>query len=355
MDPQKVEAIVNWEAPQSVKGVQSFIGFANFYRKFIKNFSSLVMPMVTLVQKNTHFKWSEDADQGFKKLKAMFVAAPILVQFDHTRTTVMETDSSGWCIGGTLLQLVDDVWRPCAYYSKKNAPAECNYEIYDKEMLAIVQCLEEWDAELRSMGSFQICTDHKNLEYFMTIQKLTEQQMHWFLILSCYNFSILYLPGKLNERVDTLSRREQDMPENVSNERVQYCMTQMIRPEMLSKPVQVAPVAVSEVPETPVIRSRDVFGETVDLEQMWVNAEVKDETYRELRKAVLKQQRSFPTVLGVRVFITECTLNDTGKLLFQGRRWVPDSKPLRTGLVQYTHNSTMAGHPGRDITSGLLS
>ena len=79
----------------------------------------------------------------------MFVIAPILAQFDYARTTILETDSSGWCVGGTLFQEGDDgMLRPCAYFSKKLNPAECNYEIYDKEMLAIVQCLEEWDAKL---------------------------------------------------------------------------------------------------------------------------------------------------------------------------------------------------------------
>jgi len=179
INPQKMKAIMNWQAPKSVKSVQSFIGFANFYQKFIKNFSNLIMSMMALIQKNMSFKWIKKADQGFKKLKTMFISALILVLFDHTCTTVMKTDFSNWCIGETLLQLVNNVWRLCAYYSKKNAPAECNYKIYDKEMLIIIQCLKEWDAELRSVSSFQICTDHKNLKYFMTVKKLTEQQMRW--------------------------------------------------------------------------------------------------------------------------------------------------------------------------------
>ncbi len=155
---------MNWQAPKSIKSVQSFIDFANFYWKFIKNFFNLIMSMMALIQKNTSFKWTEKADQGFKKLKAMFISALILVLFDHTCTTVMKTDSSDWCIGEILLQLMNNVWRLYAYYSKKNAPAECNYEIYDKEMLIIIQCLKEWNAELRSVSSFQICTDHKNLK-----------------------------------------------------------------------------------------------------------------------------------------------------------------------------------------------
>ena len=115
-------------------------------------------------------------DEVFSKLKQIFVTVLLLIQFNNTRETVLETNVSIWCIGGTLSQYIDGIFRPCAYYFKKNSPAECNYEIYDKEMLAIIRCLEEWDAELRSV-KFEIRTDHKNLEYFMTVKKLTERQM----------------------------------------------------------------------------------------------------------------------------------------------------------------------------------
>ncbi len=208
MNSQKMKTIMNWQASRSVKKVQSFIDFANFYWKFIKNFFNLIMSIMTFIQKNMFFKWTEKADQDFKKLKTMFISVSILVLFDHTHTTVMKTDFSGWCIDEILLQLINNVWRLCAYYLKKNAPAECNYEIYDKEMLVIIQCLKEWDTELRSVSSFQIHTNHKNLKYFMTVRKLTERQMRWSLILLQYNFFILYLLSKQNERADALSRQK---------------------------------------------------------------------------------------------------------------------------------------------------
>lgn len=133
------------------------------------------------------------------RLKEMFTKAPILVRFDPDWETILETNSSGWYISGTLLQLQDTrMFHLCAFFSKKNSPAECNYEIYDKEMLAIIQCLEEWDLDLRSVREFQVRTDYKNLEYFMTAKKLTERQMRWLLIFSRYNFSIIYIPGKTN-------------------------------------------------------------------------------------------------------------------------------------------------------------
>jgi len=248
MNPQKMKAIMNWQASKSVKGVQSFIDFANFYWKFIKNFSNLIMSMMALIQKNTLFKWTEKVNQGFTKLKAMFISAPILVSFDHTCMTVMKTDFLSWCIDETLLQLVNNVWRLCVYYFKKNASAECNYEIYDKEMLIIIQCLKEWDAELRSVSSFQICTNHKNLKYFMTVRKLTERQMRWSLILLQYNFFILYLLSKQNERADALSRQKQNVLMNLSDDRVQHCMTQLIHSEMISKPIQTASMTVADIP-----------------------------------------------------------------------------------------------------------
>ncbi len=104
-----MKAIMNWQAPKSVKRVQSFIDFTNFYWKFIKNFSNLIMSMMTLIQKNMSFKWIEKADQGFKKLKTMFISVLILVLFDHTCMTVMKTDSSDWCIDEILLQLMNNV------------------------------------------------------------------------------------------------------------------------------------------------------------------------------------------------------------------------------------------------------
>ncbi len=168
-----MKTIMNWQVFKSVKRVQSFIDFANFYWKFIKNFFNLIMSIMTLIQKNTLFKWTEKADQGFKKLKTMFISASILVLFDHTCMTVMKTEFLNWCINKTLLQLMNNVWRLCVYYLKKNASAECNYEIYDKKMLIIIQCLKEWDTELRNVSNFQICTDHKNLKYFMTVNVIS--------------------------------------------------------------------------------------------------------------------------------------------------------------------------------------
>jgi hypothetical protein len=116
--------------------------------------------------------------ESFDLLKKKFTTGPILKPFNPERTTVVEADSSGYNVGGVLSQYDDkgDL-HPCAYYSKRNTPAESNYEIYDKELLAIIQCLEAWDAELRSVKEFEMVTDHKNLEYFFSPRKLTERHV----------------------------------------------------------------------------------------------------------------------------------------------------------------------------------
>jgi hypothetical protein len=139
MDPEKVSAILNWEPPTTVKDVRAFIGFANFYRRFINEFSDLATPLIHLTRKNMKFKWSSACQDAFDRLKTAFTTAPVLRHFDPRLPCVVEADSSDYCTGGVLLQEdADGTLKPVAYFSKKLATAECNYEICDKELLVII-------------------------------------------------------------------------------------------------------------------------------------------------------------------------------------------------------------------------
>jgi hypothetical protein len=154
------------------------VGFASYYREFIPNFSTIAMPLTALTKKNVPFTWTDQCEEAFKQLKALLISAPLLAQWDPDRKTILETDSSGYAVGGAISQYDDEgVLRPVAFFSKKNNPAECNYPIHDKELLAIVRGLEHWDSELRSVPSFVIWTDHKNLEYFQKKWQLSERQV----------------------------------------------------------------------------------------------------------------------------------------------------------------------------------
>jgi hypothetical protein len=168
-----------------------------------------------LTSKDVKFQWSKEVNRAFEQLKKTFTSAPILIQFDPNRETILEADASGYATRGVLSQYDDEgVLCPCAFFLQKNNPAECNYKIYKKELLTIVKCICQWSTELQSVGRFRVLTDHKNLIYFATYHHLKEWQMRWAEELSQYNFSIAYHPGKEGGQPNALSQREQDMPQD---------------------------------------------------------------------------------------------------------------------------------------------
>lgn len=362
MDPAKVEAIVNWLAPTTVKGVRAFLGFANFYRRFIKNFSAAVAPLQRLTQKNVSFTWGEMENRAFENLKNKFVSAPILKQFDPDDETVVETDSSGYVVGGVLQQYDrTGALRPCAFYSQKNSPAECNYEIHDKELLAIVKCLRQWSSELRSCKSFVVLTDHRNLTYFTKARGLTERQIRWSQDLSQYNFSIRYRPGKEGIQPDVLSRREQDMPHD-NDDRYTSRHAVLLQPDTLQgfpsavNLLRICPVNTNDAePDGTPDAHNHWVGEPDPLSELWAQEEAHDDSLAKATVAVRENAPRFPRELRLKVSISECSLDDEGKLCFRGRKWVPGSEPLRTGLIQHIHDSLTSGHPGREVTYSMVA
>jgi len=122
----------------------------------------------------------------------------------------VETDTSGYTIGGVLSQQQrDGKWKPIVFLSRTMTPAECNYEIYDKELLVIMECLEKWRQYLLNAEErFKVWTDHENLKYYRKPQKLNGQQARWYLKLQDYDFEIRHVPGKANTRADLLSRKD---------------------------------------------------------------------------------------------------------------------------------------------------
>src|SRR6266480_2122984 len=361
MDPEKVTAIQRWEAPKTVKGVRSFLGFANYYRLFIPEFADITRPLTDLTKKGQLFNWNDKAQQAFEELKQRFISDPILAAFDPDRETVLETDASNWATGGVLSQYDDNGdLKPCAYFSRKNLPAECNYDIHDKELLAVIRCLEEWDAELRSVKSFMILTDHKNLEHFMKIRRLNERQMRWAEILARYCFNLSYRPGTLASRPDALSRREQDMPEGQEDDRLQYRYQQL-----LESPPPVTTVNVTDTSrnDNDLLNERgnDLPDERntpftdPDLQALWTTAIIQDENFEKIRKSVAERARKFPKELELHVSTAECDIDNLGRLRYRERIWIPAYEPLCTELTQRTHDSILTGHPGRDVTLATLS
>ena len=234
MDRSKVSAVLDWETPRTLKDVQSFLGFANFYRQFILRYSKVAAPLTNMTRglagatttdtanvPKPQFNWTSECQESFDALKKAFTEDPILGHYESGRQTMLETDASDNVIAGVLSQKHElsngkSVWKPIGYFSKKMIPAERNYDIHDKELLAIVRAFEEYRSELLPFegdDSVLVVSDHKNLEYFMTTKRLNSRQARWSELLSGFNFVITYRPGKQNPRADALTRRTQDMPD----------------------------------------------------------------------------------------------------------------------------------------------
>ena len=293
MEDERIEAVKNWPEPKSVRDIQVFIGFANFYRRFIRGFSRIAAPLTSLLKttgSSAPVRVSDDevvgvsapltspikatgssdsalrvdddevvgvggranetveqnssksrnsarvpnigatgkptfltpaAKKAFSLLRQAFIEAPILRHFDPESHIRIETDASGYAIGGVLSQLNLDSnappndsnksdfgqWHPVAYFSRKMIPAETRYETHDAELLAIVEAFKTWRHYLEGCKhEVLVLTDHNNLRRFMDTKSLSSRQVRWAQELSRYHFGIDYRQGKANGAADALSR-----------------------------------------------------------------------------------------------------------------------------------------------------
>ncbi|XP_077137060.1 uncharacterized protein LOC143794136 [Ranitomeya variabilis] len=209
MDPEKVNAIINWPRPCGVKAIQRFIGFANYYRQFIPHFSSMIRPLSSLTRKGSCSKdWSPEAEKSFVLLKRSFSSAPVLHHPEVNKPFILEVDASSTGAGAVLSQKTPEgLTAPCGFFSKAFSPSERNYTIGDRELLAIKLALGEWRYLLEgSVHPFVIFSDHKNLTYLQTAQRLNPRQARWSLFFARFEFELRFRPGNKNIRADALSR-----------------------------------------------------------------------------------------------------------------------------------------------------
>jgi hypothetical protein len=214
MDHEKVKTVAEWKEPSNIKGVQSFLGFANFYRRFIKDYSKITLPLWRLTRKDTPLEWNDNAQKAFDTLKAAMITEPILKHFDQEQPITLEMDASDYAIGAVCSQPdKTGVLHPIGYYSRKLKGPELNYDIHDKELLALVDGLRKFDTYCKSTPhKMKVLTDHKNLEYWQSKRDLNLRQARWGERLADYDFVITYRPGKLAGKPDILSRESGDSP-----------------------------------------------------------------------------------------------------------------------------------------------
>ena len=206
-DPVKVKGFADWLIPKSVKDVPSFLGFGNFYQKFIPKFSTLAAPLKNLLKKDTAFEWTKETQQAFEELKQQLTSALVLMMPDQTKPFQIECNTLKYASGVVLTQLDSNGdHHPVAFLLKTFNKMECNYEIYDRELLAIIWALEEWHHYIQGSGhTTVIYSDHQNLTYFRLAQKINWRQAQWSLCLSEFDVKLTHQPGSKMIQSDTLS------------------------------------------------------------------------------------------------------------------------------------------------------
>lgn len=329
MDPAKVEAVKKWESPRNVHDLQQFLGFANFYRRFIKAYSKLCHPFYKLLQKDTPWSWGPDshAQRTFERLKTAFCEAPILRHFDPELPIIMETDASDTVVSGILSQKFPDgdkhVLHPICYFSKKMSPAECNYGIGDKELLAIVLCFEEWHQYLEgSKYPVQVLTDHLNLQSFMTKMALNRRQVRWSQLLANYNFKINFRPGTANVKADPLTRRSGDLPQE--GDRRGKTVDSLLRSDQFQR----------------LAAAAKLFATTVPLEERIKEALKTDVLGQSVIKALQENQQRHPTIS-----LADARYENS-QLLVHDLAYVPDNEQIRVEIMSQGHDNPAVGHPG---------
>ena len=249
MNSQKIETIVNWKSSKCVKNVQIFLDFVNFYRKFIFDYFRLaasLSKLTKITEIDFAYSWNlENSEKAiFRTLKLVFIIVLILQHFNSNLKTWIETDVFDWIVVAILSQRdIDEQLHSVIYMSKKMSSVECNYEIYDKKLLAIVKAFEKWKSECVETSiedSVKILIDHKNLEHFMSFKQLNRRQTKWTEFLAKFNFKIAYRSNVQRTKSDNLTRRSQDLSENNNDERQQYNHRILLKAHYLKSEVRKA-------------------------------------------------------------------------------------------------------------------
>ena len=190
MDEEKVKAIQDWPTPKSVSEVKSFHRLASFYRRFVKDFSTIVAPLTEIVKKSIGFKWNDEQGKVFNLLKDKLCSTPVLVLPDFTRAFGVECDGSRIGIGAVLMQ----DRRLITYLSEKLNGTALNYSIYDKELYALVRTLETWQYYLWPT-EFVIHLDHESLRHLKSQGKLSRRHAKWVEYIGTFSYVIKYKQG----------------------------------------------------------------------------------------------------------------------------------------------------------------
>ncbi len=337
MDSSKVKVIQDWPVPRKIKDIQSFLGFANFYRRFISDYSDIVIPLTRLTRKSEPWVWSPKCQQSFDALKKVFTSAPILSHWVPGAQLILETDASDYAIAAilSLVSPADGDIHPIAFHSRTLSAAELNYDTHDKELLAIFEAFRVWRRYLEGADPpVDVVTDHKNLEYFSTTKLLTRRQARWSELLSAFNFVLRFRPGRLGGKPDALTRRWDVYPKE-GDSGYASANPHNFRPVFTQHQLNASLRASSLY--IPVLRA----AELIDIEQL--HTDIRDALPSDPIASLHLNSDSDP----------RWTTHD-GLLYHDSRIWVPDSGLLRVRVLRDKHDHPLSGHWGQNKTLAMV-
>jgi hypothetical protein len=336
MNPKKLETITEWPEPSKVKDLQSFLGFTNFYRRFIDGYSRLTLPLTELTKKSSIWNFTSAARNAFNALKAEFIKSPVLAHFDPLQPCTLATDASDFAISGVLQQPDSNGFlHPVAFYSRKLTPSEINYDVHDKELLAVVDSFRDMRAwVLGSPVPISVICDHKNLEYFMSSQVLNRCQARWAMFLSDFDFLLTWGPGH-NNVADAPSRRPDFVPQK-GDEHLE-AQRRVLLTKTHTKHLFPSDSDSSSVPSLSSLYAFTTL--SIDNSELLDRFKCAFQEDLEWRKAIVGGDPDFKT--------------EGGLVFHAGRLYVPPS--LRADILATRHDSVIGGHPGRNRTLNLVS
>lgn len=343
MDEKRVQAIVEWPKPKNLKELRVFLGFANFYRRWIEAYSRTTVPLTDMFKANAKFDWTEKAQNAFDNLKAAFTKAPLLCYFDHEKESLMHTDASGFAISAIFSQIQEDSHpHPVAFYSRKLSSAERNYTTHDAELLAIVEGAKHFRHWLLSSPKpVPVYTDHSNLRPFLLTKTLTRQQVRWSTLLAECNVEIRPVKGTRNP-ADGPSRRPDYVPKPNELTELSNSLAKLIVSSREEYDTENAATLASV---------QDVAQDNETANKVLEDTEAPDTNLiDEIRSALPADLASL-----VPDSDSEDYIITNGLLFYQDRIVIPDEAvDLHQRIIREFHDSPAAGHFGKHKTQSLL-